>query len=58
MMVTVFEANSNCLATLGEEPSPTFGSYRFGAIGDFLVVGLFGGIVPAKKNDPLGKCIE
>jgi hypothetical protein len=41
--------NSNCLATTGEEPSPTYGSCSFGTLGDFLVEGFFGGIVLAIK---------
>jgi hypothetical protein len=49
MMGTSFGANSNCLATSGDEPSPTSGSCRFRALGDFLVVGFFGGIVPTIK---------
>jgi hypothetical protein len=39
--------NSNCFAAAGEEPSPTSGSFSFGALGDRLVVGFLGGIVPA-----------
>jgi hypothetical protein len=58
MTGTGFGENSNCLATAGEEPSPTSGSCSFGALGDFLVVGFFGGIVPATENDPLGMCTE
>jgi hypothetical protein len=38
--------NSNCLTTAGEEPSPTSDSCSLGALGDFLVEGFFGGIVP------------
>jgi hypothetical protein len=49
MMGTGFGANYNCLATAGEEPSPTSGFCNFGTLGDFLVVGFFGGIVPAIK---------
>jgi hypothetical protein len=41
--------NSNYLATAREEPSPPFGSCGFGALGDFLVEGFFGGNVPAIK---------
>jgi len=41
------EAYSNCFVTLGEETSPTFGSFSFGALDDRLVVGFLGGIVPA-----------
>jgi hypothetical protein len=51
MTDTSFGVNSNCLATAREEPSPTSGSYSFGSLGDFLVVGFFGGIVPATEND-------
>jgi hypothetical protein len=40
---------SNCFATPGEEPSPTSGSFSFGALDDHLVVGFLGGIVPATK---------
>jgi hypothetical protein len=50
MMGTSFGANSNCFATTGEEPYPASSSGSFGALGDFLVVGSFGGIVPAIKN--------
>ena len=39
--------NSNCLATDGEEPSPTSDCCSLGALGDFLVEGFFGGIFPA-----------
>jgi hypothetical protein len=38
---------SNCLAVPGEEPSPVSGSFSFGALGERLVVGFLGGIVPA-----------
>jgi hypothetical protein len=40
------EVYSNCLAAPGEEPSPTSGSFSFGALDDRLVVGFLGGIVP------------
>jgi len=50
MKGTSLEANSNCLATAGEEPSPTSDSCNFGALGDFLVEGFFEGIVLAIKN--------
>jgi hypothetical protein len=49
MTDTGLGANSNCLATVGEDPSPGSGSCRFGTLGDFLVEGFFGGIVPAIK---------
>jgi hypothetical protein len=39
-----FGANSNCLETAGEEPSYVSGSCGFGSLGDFLVVGFFGGM--------------
>jgi hypothetical protein len=39
----------NCFATFGEEPSPTYGYFSFGALDDCLVVGFLGGIVPATK---------
>ena len=58
MMGIVFGENSNCLATIGEEPSPTSGSCIFGALGYFLVVGFFRGIIPPTENNPLGMCIE
>jgi hypothetical protein len=35
---------SNCLAVLGEEPSPISTSFNFGALGEGLVVGFLGGI--------------
>jgi hypothetical protein len=38
--------NSNFFAAVGEEPSPTSGSFSFDALGDHLVVGFLGGIVP------------
>jgi hypothetical protein len=40
---------SNCLTTPGEEPSPTSGSFSFGTLGDRLVVGFLGGIIPSFK---------
>jgi hypothetical protein len=46
MMGTGFGVNSNCLTTSREEPSPASGSCSFGALGDFLVVDFFRGIVP------------
>jgi hypothetical protein len=47
MTGTVLGENSNCLATIGEDPSLASGSCSFGTLGDFLVEGFFGGIVPA-----------
>jgi hypothetical protein len=49
MTGTDFGENSNFLATTGEEPSPTSGSYIFGTLGYFLVVGFFRGIIPPTK---------
>jgi hypothetical protein len=40
----------NYFVTPGEEPSPTSGSFSFGALGDRLVFGFLGGIVPATKK--------
>jgi hypothetical protein len=37
---------SNYLAVPREEPSPVSGSFSFGALGECLVVGFLGGIVP------------
>jgi hypothetical protein len=45
--------NYNCLATTEEDPSPTSDSCSFGALGDFMVEGFFGGTVPAIKSRPL-----
>jgi hypothetical protein len=50
MMDTSLGVNSNCLATTGEEPSPIYDPCSFGAHGDFLVDGFFGGIVPTMKT--------
>jgi hypothetical protein len=47
MTDTSLGQNSNCLATNGEEPSPTFYYYILVALGNFPVEGFFGGIVPA-----------
>jgi hypothetical protein len=47
MTDTVLGVNSNCLATAGEDPSPTSDSCSLGALSDFLVEGFFRGIVPA-----------
>jgi hypothetical protein len=38
---------SNCLAIPREEPSPVFGSFSLGALGEHLVVGFLSAIVPA-----------
>jgi hypothetical protein len=43
------EAYSNFFVIPGEETSPTFGSFSFDTLGDHLVVGFLGGIVPATK---------
>jgi hypothetical protein len=40
---------SNYFAAYGEEPTPTFGSFSFGALDDCLVVGFLSEIVPATK---------
>jgi hypothetical protein len=58
MTGTDFGENSNFLATTGEEPSPASGSYIFGTLGYFLVVGFFRGIIPPTKKNPLGMCTE
>ena len=42
--------NSNCLAIVGDEPSPTFGSCIFDALGNFLVEEFFRGIAPVVKT--------
>ena len=54
MMGVILEVNSNFLATAGEEPSPASDSYSFGAVGDFLVIGFFKGIIPAIEDAQLG----
>jgi hypothetical protein len=55
LMIDVgLEVNSNFLATAGEEPSPASYSCSFGTLGDFLVVGFFGGIIPAIEDTQLG----
>jgi hypothetical protein len=57
MMGTGFGENSNCLAThWGRNLLPLLVLVALAALGDFLVVGFFGGIVPATENDPLGMC--
>jgi hypothetical protein len=43
---------SNCFVTPREDPSLTLGSFSFGALGDRLVVGFLGGIVPEKLAKP------
>jgi hypothetical protein len=40
-------AYSSCFEIPGEEPSPTYDSFSFGALDDRLVVGFLGSIVPA-----------
>jgi hypothetical protein len=37
---------SNCLVVPGEEPSSVSGYFSFNALGECLVVGFLGGIVP------------
>ena len=49
MACTCFGVNSNCFATVGEDPSPASSSCGFGTLGDFLVEGFFRGIVPTIK---------
>jgi hypothetical protein len=49
---------SNCLAALGKEPSPTSGSFSFGALDDHLVVGFVGDIVPVIKTTLQRLCKE
>jgi hypothetical protein len=49
---------SNCFAAPGEEPSPTSGSFSFGALDDRLVVGFLGDIVPATKINFQRLCKE
>jgi hypothetical protein len=51
--VSSLGANSSCFDTPGEEPSPTSGSFSFGALGDRLVVGFHGGIIPAIETNRL-----
>jgi len=40
-------ANYHCFVVVGEDPSPTSGSFSFDTLRDWLVVGFIGGIVPA-----------
>jgi hypothetical protein len=47
-------ANFNFFAIDGEEPSPTSGSFSFGALGDCLLFGFLGGIVATIEIIPLG----
>ena len=54
MMGVVLEVNSNFLVAAGEEPSPASDSCSFGILEDFLVVGFFGGIIPATEDAQLG----
>ena len=56
MMGTSFGEKSSCFVATREEPSPTYGSFSFGPLEYFLVVGFFGGIVHITENDPLGMC--
>jgi hypothetical protein len=44
---SVLGENYNCFTTVGEEPSPTSGSFSFDALRDIPVVSFLGGIVPA-----------
>jgi hypothetical protein len=44
---------SNFFVALGEEPSPTYGSFSFDTLSDRLVVGFLGGIVPATQKKVL-----
>ena len=46
--------NSNCFDAPGEETSPTSGSFSLVALGDHLVVGFLGGIIPAIEINSLG----
>jgi hypothetical protein len=46
--------NSNCFDAPGEETAPTSGSFSLGALGNHLVVGFLGGIIPAIEINPLG----
>ena len=41
---------SNCLATPGEEPSPTSDSFSFGTLGDHILFEFLGEIVPATEK--------
>ena len=43
--------NSNCFDAAGKEPSPTYGSFSFGALRDRLVVGFLGGIFLAIETN-------
>jgi hypothetical protein len=45
--------NCNCFVVAGEEPSPTYGSFSFGALSNHLVFGFLGGIVPVIKINNL-----
>jgi hypothetical protein len=46
--------NSNCFFFPREDPSPTFGSFSLGPLGDCLVVEFLRGIVPTIERNPLG----
>ena len=54
MISAGLEVNSNFLAISREEPSASSDSCSFGTLGDFLVVGFFGGIIPATEDTQLG----
>jgi hypothetical protein len=41
---SVFDAKPKSLATLVVDPSPTYGSFSLGVLGERLVVGFLGGI--------------
>jgi hypothetical protein len=47
MMASGLDENSNCFAAAGEEPSPSYGSFIFVALGDRLVFGFLECIVLA-----------
>jgi hypothetical protein len=44
MTGSILGVYSNCFVAPREEPSPTSGSFNFGALDDHLVVGFLGGI--------------
>jgi hypothetical protein len=43
-------AYSNCLVVPGEEPSPISTSFSLGSLGEHLVVGFLGDILPATRT--------
>jgi hypothetical protein len=43
-------AYSNCLIVPREEPSPILASFSLGALGERLVVGFLGGILPVVRT--------